>query len=147
VAVIEEVTATPVAPPDGVVLVTVGGVLSGGGVVGAVVNDQLFAGVRKLPAMSFTPVVTVAVYSLEGDNDDAGINVATKPFNDTAPEIGVSALSFSVNVEVLTVGGCTASLNVAVIEEVTATPVAPPDGVVLVTVGGVESVADLVIVN
>ena len=35
----------------------------------------------------------------------------------------------------------------AVIEEVSATPVAPPDGVVLVTVGGVASVADFVIVN
>ena len=52
------------------------------------------------------------MYGVEGDNDDAGTNVATKPFNDTAPAIGVSALSFSVNVEVLTVAGCTASLNV-----------------------------------
>ena len=147
VALIEEVTATPVAPPDGVVLVTVGGVLSGGGVVAAVVNDQLVAGVRKLPAMSFTPVVTVAVYDVEGDNDDAGTNVATKPFNDTAPAIEVPALFFSVNVEVLTVAGCTASLNVALIEEVTATPVAPPDGVVLVTVGGVASATDFVMVN
>jgi hypothetical protein len=69
----------------------------------AVVNDQIFAGVRELPAMSFTPVVTVAVYDVEGDNDDAGTNVATKPFNDTAPAIEVLALSFRVNVEVLTV--------------------------------------------
>ena len=61
---------------------------------------------EKLPAMSFTPVVTVTVYCLEGDNDDAGTNVATKPFNDTAPAIEVSALSFSVNVEVFTVAGC-----------------------------------------
>ena len=35
---------------------------------------------------------------VEGDNDDAGTNVATKPFNDTAPAIEVPALSFSVNV-------------------------------------------------
>ena len=100
-AVIEEVTATPVSPPDGVVLVTVGGVLSGGGVVGAVVNDRLFAGVRKLPAMSFTPIVTVVcVEYRKVITMTAGTNVATKPFNDTAPAIGVSALSFSVNVEV-----------------------------------------------
>ena len=116
-------------------------------VAAAVVNDQLVAGVRKLPAMSFTPVVTVAVYDVEGDNDDVGTNVATKPFNDTVPEIEVPALFFSVNVEVLTVAGCTDSLNVAVIEELIATPVASPAGLVITTVGGVVSEAAAAVVN
>ena len=41
----------------------------------AVVNDQLFYGVRRLPAMSFTHVVTVAVYDLEANNGEKGENV------------------------------------------------------------------------
>jgi len=77
----------------------------------AVVNDQLFYGVRRLPAMSFTHVVTVAVYDLEANNGEKGENVATKQFNYTDPALEVPAVSFSVNVEVLTVEGCTASLN------------------------------------
>ena len=48
-----EVAATPVAPPAGVVLVTVGGVLSD---CAAVVNDQLLAAIG-LPAKSFTLLV------------------------------------------------------------------------------------------
>ena len=58
VAVIEVVTATPVAPLVGVVLTTVGGVVS---VAAAVVNDHVLSAVIALPAKSFTAVVIVAV--------------------------------------------------------------------------------------
>ena len=51
-----DVVATPVAPAAGVVLVTVGGVVS----AAAVVNDHVFDGDIVLPAVSFTPL-TVAV--------------------------------------------------------------------------------------
>ena len=40
---------------------------------------------------------------------------------------------------VVTVDGCTGSLNLAVIEESSATPVAPLAGLVLLTVGGILS--------
>jgi len=59
VAVIEDDTGKPVAPLAGLVLVTVGGVVSEA--AAAVVNDQLFAEVIALPAISLTPVVNVAV--------------------------------------------------------------------------------------
>ena len=58
VATTEELTATPVAPPAGLVLTTVGGLVSD---AAAVVNDQLLAVVMALPAISLTPVVMVAV--------------------------------------------------------------------------------------
>src|SRR6476619_2277730 len=91
----------------------------------AVVNDQLFAGVKELPARSFTPVVIVAVYGVEAIKDDEGSNVAKLPFvSVTNPVIKVpAALFFSVNVLPVTVVLCTASLNVAVIEEPIATTV------------------------
>ena len=58
VAVIEEATGKPVAALAGLVLVTVGGVVSD---APAVVNDQILAVVMALPAISLTPVVRVAV--------------------------------------------------------------------------------------
>ena len=66
--------------------------------------------------------------------------MATLPLNVTVPAILVPALFFRVKVEVVTVELWTASLKVAVIELVTATPVAPSVGLVLTTVGGVVSV-------
>ena len=86
----------------------------------AVVNDQLLAGVRALPAISLTPVVMVAVYDVEAAKDELGLKVAILALvviNDTVPEIRVPALFFKVYVEVVTVELCTASLNVATIEE------------------------------
>ena len=58
VAVIEVVTATPVAPPVGVVLY-----YSRWGSIccAAVVNDHVLSAVIALPAKSFTAVVIVAV--------------------------------------------------------------------------------------
>ena len=58
VAVIEEAIGKPVAALAGLVLVTVGGVVSD---AAAVVNDQILAVVIALPAISLTPVVRVAV--------------------------------------------------------------------------------------
>ena len=73
VAVIEVVTATPVAPPVGVVLVTVGRVVSGA----IVVNGQTLSEVLALPARSFMPVeppLIVAVYDVEDASEDEGAN-------------------------------------------------------------------------
>ena len=83
---------------------------------------------------------------MEATKDDWGSNVAKFPFvRATDPVIVVPALFFRVYVEVVTVADCTASLNVAVIEEAIGKPVAPPAGLVLVTVGGVVSDAAAVV--
>ena len=68
------------------------------------------------------------------------MNVAVKPSEVTCPVILAPALLFRINVEVVTVVPSIFSLNVALMTELAATPVAPPAGVVLVTVGGVLSV-------
>ena len=68
------------------------------------------------------------------------MNVAVKPSEVTCPVILALALFFRINVELVTVVASTFSLNVALMTELAATPVAPPAGVVLVTVGGVLSV-------
>ena len=103
---------------------------------------RLLAVVRALPAISFTPVVIVAVYDVEAAREELGLKVAVLAsvvLNDTVPEIRVPALFFKVYVDVVTVELCTASLNVATIEELTGTPIAPPAGLALITVGGVVS--------
>ena len=77
---------------------------------------------------------------MEASKDDWGSNVAKFPFvSATDPAIEVPALFFKVNVDVVTVALCIASLNVAVIEEAIGKPLAPLAGLVLVTVGGVVS--------
>ena len=67
------------------------------------------------------------------------MNVAVRPSEVTCPVILALALFFSINVEVVTVVPSIFSLNVGLMTELAATPVAPPAGVVLVTVGGVLS--------
>ena len=57
----------------------------------------------------------------------------------TVPGILVPVPFLSVNVVPVTVALCTASLNVAVTVELTATPVAPASGAFVVTVGEVAS--------
>ena len=57
----------------------------------------------------------------------------------TVPAILVPALFLSVNVVPVTVALWTASLNVAVTDELTATPVAPASGAFVVTVGEIVS--------
>ena len=57
----------------------------------------------------------------------------------TVPGILVPALFLSVNVVPVTVELFTASLNVAVTDELTTTPVAPASGAFVVTVGEIVS--------
>ena len=83
---------------------------------------------------------------MEAAKDDWGSNVAKFPFvSVTDPAIEVPALFFKVYVDVVTVALCTASLNVAVIEEAIGKPVAALAGLVLVTVGGVKSEGALMV--
>ena len=96
----------------------------------------------KLPARSFTPVeppLIVVVYDVENASWEEGVNVAVRPSEVTCPVILAPALFFRINVEVVTVIPSTFSLNVALMTELAATPVAPPAGAGLVTVGGVLS--------
>jgi hypothetical protein len=141
VATIEEVTATPVTPLPGLVLTTVGGVVSA---AAAVVNDHILSEAIALPAKSFTPVVIVTVYDVEDANSEEceKVTVLRSALNASVPGKLVPALFFTVNIEVLD-QLCTASLNVAVTGEVTATPVTPLSGLVLTTVGGVVSEEDV----
>jgi len=116
----------------------------------AVVNDQLFVAI-VLPARSCSLGVggdKVTVNEVEAASDEDGLNVAVLPsvlIYDIVPGIPVPALFFRINEDVVMVELLIASLNLAVIEVVTGTPVAPFAGLVLVTVGGVMSVAVAVI--
>jgi hypothetical protein len=111
----------------------------GGGDAAAVLNDQLNGALIAFPAESLTPDI-VAVYDVEAERDDAGLNVALlPPVNDTVPETVEPALFFRTNVEVVTVELCTASLNVAETVDETDTPVAPANGEIVDTVGGALS--------
>ena len=89
----------------------------------------------------------VAEYDLEIASRDEGVNIAVfgeRGLIATIPRILLPALSFSVNVERVIVDGCTGSLKVAVMEDDKGTFVAPLDGNVLTTRGGVVSpVADV----
>ena len=107
----------------------------------AVVNDHILFEVIALPAVSFTPVVIVAVYFVEDKNDEEceKLTVLRSVLNDNVPGKLVPALFFTVNIVVLDQLWID-SLNVAATGEVTATPVVPLAGLVLVTVGGVLSV-------
>ena len=48
----------------------------------AVVNDQLLAVVMALPAISFTPVVIVAVYDVEAAKDELGFKCGSLGISD-----------------------------------------------------------------
>src|SRR5438093_891617 len=98
--------------------------------------------------MSLTPVIIVYIFSLHDALPIYGLNVAVLPsgLRDTVPVTALLLLSFRVKVVLETVELCTASLNVAVMGELTVTPVAPLAGLVLATVGGVVSGA-VVVVN
>ena len=105
-----------------------------------------------LPAVSFTPVVIVAVYVVEYDRLLEGVNVATLLLYETVPLMLLPLLLLSVKVLVLIVDELISSLNVAVIVLLMATPVALLAGLVELTVGGVVSdgggvVPDVDVVN
>ncbi len=74
--------------------------------------------------------------------DAFGVNVAVEVpvLKVTNPETGVLPGPVSVNVDAVIVDEFIGRLNVAISELATFTPVAPLDGVVVVTVGGVAGV-------
>ena len=121
------------APSAGVVDATVGGGF------GATVNDHTLSAAIGAPATSVTPVVILAVYVTPAAKFAFGFRVAT-----VLPEIMVTVagtgvpllVCTSVKVEVVTVDGFIASLNVATTLAEAATFVAPSAGVVDATVGG-----------
>ena len=105
----------------------------------AVVNDQL-AAVRPFPAKSLIPLVTAAVWDVKKPSNDDGLNTAVcESGNEKVPVMLVPRLFLSVKVVLVTVDVCIGSLNLAVIDVVTAILVAPLVGMVLTSVGGVES--------
>ena len=105
----------------------------------AVVNDQL-AAVRPFPAKSLIPLVTAAVWDVKKPSDDDGLNTAVcESGNEKVPVMLVPRLFLSVKVVLVTVDVCIGSLNLAVIDVVTAILVAPLVGMVLTSVGGVVS--------
>ena len=95
-----------------------------------------------MPARSFAPAVTVAMYSVLGERAAVGVNVAVKSaalYATVPATAALVAATLSVKVVVLIVAGAIASLNVAVIAAPVATPVARLAGVVAITVGGASS--------
>jgi hypothetical protein len=81
--------------------------------------------------------VIVAVYDVLYARDALGVNVAidVPVLNVTNPEIAALPGPVSVNVDAVIVDEFIGTLNVAVSALATFTPVAPLDGVVVVTVG------------
>jgi hypothetical protein len=134
-----------------------GGVVSPAGGTPTVVKDHFFRAVIALPARSFTPVVMVAVYNMEGASGDEGLNTTVSMLGlgvdcdgdcgiVTVPGIAFPALSFSVNVEVLTVDFCNGSLNVAIMGDDNGTFVARLPGKILITLGGIVSPAGVLVI-
>jgi hypothetical protein len=127
VAEIVVLTATPVDPLTGTVEITVG--------AGAVVNVHTKLVASLAPVGSFAPVVIVAMNKVAVARADVGVNVAVVPANVTVPFTGVAPGPVKVNVAALIVAGFMASLNVAEMVVLTATPAAPLTGTVETKVG------------
>jgi hypothetical protein len=127
VAEIVVVRAAPVAPLAGTVEMTVGG--------GAVVKVHTKLAARGTPVGSFAPVVIVAVNTVLVASAVVGMNVAVVPAKVTEPATGEAPGPVRVNVAVLIVAGFMASLKVAEIIVLTATPVDALTGTVEITVG------------
>jgi hypothetical protein len=120
-------TATAVAAFAGMVETTVGG--------GAVVKVQTKLAARPAPALSFAPVVIVAVNKVLLARTVVGVNVAVEPAKVTAPATGVAPGPVRVNVAFVNVSPFIGSENVALTRVLTATAVAPLVGTVESTVG------------
>jgi hypothetical protein len=137
-AEISVLSATPVAPATGTVELTVGAVVSG---VAPVVKLQVKALARALPATSLATVVIVAVQMVLAGRLLDGVKVATLPLTayPTVPVLAVPAGHASVKLAVVRVSGSIASLKLAEISVLSATPVAPAAGTVELTVGAVVS--------
>jgi len=134
--VIPVLDITSTAPSTGVTETTLGDVTS------RVVKLNENADAIALPAWSFTPAATVAVYPVEPARaaDGAKVPVLVARSYETVPVTGgPPAVAATVNEPAFRVAGSIASLNVTVIGAVTATPVAPATGDVDTTLGGASS--------
>lgn len=78
-------SATPLAASAGEMAETVGGVVSG---TGLVVKFHVKVPASGLPAESWTPVVTVAVYCASASRGTEGLNVMELPVALTVPATG-----------------------------------------------------------
>jgi len=126
VAEIALLIGTPVRPLAGKVELTKGAVVSG---TKPVVKVHILLDTIALPARSLTPVVIRAVKAVLAARVAFGVKVAVTPIKDTTPATGVTPWN-KPNVAVVIVKGSIASLKVAVIALLIATPVAPLTGTV-----------------
>lgn len=92
-----------------------------------------------LPATSVTPVVIVAVYCVFAARLDKGVNVAIFELTLTVPAIDAPPAVDSLKVAVVRVDFSIPSEKVTLMVELTPTEVAPFDGDVAETTGGVVS--------
>jgi hypothetical protein len=130
-------TGTSTAPLAFMVSVTRGAVVSVDA-TGAVSKLHTLLLPIALPARSFTPVVTVAIYVVPGIRLVDGVNVAVFPEYVTVPETGVVPC-FRVKVVPVMVETSIASLKLKVISLLTATLVAESPGFIELTMGLVVS--------
>src|SRR5438093_891615 len=95
--------------------------------------------------MSLTPVIIVYIFSLHDALPIYGLNVAVLPsgLRDTVPVTALLLLSFRVKVVLETVELCTASLNVAVMGELTVTHIGRSHVLIPVTDQGLISATAL----
>src|ERR1700733_4382919 len=127
---------TAVAPIEGTTEMTLGVVAPE-----AVLKLHTKFPASAFPARSLTAVVMVAVNRVLIASGASGTNVATIPEQLTVPDTTVVAGPVRTKLVAgeLSVVQSTGLLKVAVIAGLTGTPVAPLEGVVEVTVGGVVS--------
>ena len=107
----------PAVPLDGIVELTIGGVVSGASFV---VKDHVESAAMAFPAISLTPTVIVAVYPVLLVRGADGVKVAVVPLSFTVPGMLVDPC-LTRKVVVVTVSGSTGSLNVALTEVFTGT--------------------------
>ena len=141
VTLIAELTGMLLVPPPGLVLITLGFVVSDCATP-PVVKDHFLISLKVLPARSVAPVEIVATYLVRVARLAEGPKVAVlwSELCDTAPPsfVVVSAI-LKVNVLVEIEESNIGSLNVTLITELTGMLLVPPPGLVLVTVGRVVS--------
>ena len=128
VAEIAASTATAEGPLAGTVETTVGGA--------AVVKVHAKLAASAAPAVSFAPVVIVAVYKVPVARSAVGVNVAVVPAYATVPATGVAPGPVKVNVAEVIVAGFMARLKVAEIVALAVAAMAALTGTVEITVGG-----------
>ena len=117
VAEIAEKIGTPVSPLLGLVVLTVGSVVSG---AVPVVKVQTRLVAKGLPVRLLIPVVSVTVYGVVPASGVEGVKVMVAPVTANVPLTG----GLSVNVPAVTVVALIGSLKVAVMADVMDTPVA-----------------------